>query len=73
MILDHFRTVIDREEPSDALHKLRLFTRWYSYGLPGGVHLRRQIQALPNCESFLEAVEDHQPPASSDRRTVEAA
>ena len=59
LILDHFRTVIAREDRSLALHKLRTFTGWYSHGLPRGVELRRRIQQLPTPESFLEAIEEH--------------
>ncbi|MDY7095432.1 MAG: tRNA dihydrouridine synthase DusB [Acidobacteriota bacterium] len=58
LILDHFRAVIEREEPKHALHKLRTFTGWYGHGLPGGQRLRRQIQSLPDAEAFLEAVDD---------------
>jgi len=58
LILHHFRTVIEREEPTHALHKLRVFTRWYSHGLPDGVRLRRQIQTLPDAPTFLAAVEE---------------
>lgn len=57
LILHHFRTVVEREEPTHALHKLRVFTRWYTHGLPEGVRLRRQIQNLPDTGSFLTAVE----------------
>jgi nifR3 family TIM-barrel protein len=57
LILDHFRTVAEREEPRFALHKLRLFTRWYSHGLPDGVRLRRRIGEMGDVESFLAGVE----------------
>ncbi len=57
LILDHFRTVIARDEPKLALHKLRTFTGLYSKGLPGGVALRRQIQGLRTPECFLAAIE----------------
>ncbi len=59
LILDHFRTVVDHEEAGTALHKLRLFTRWYSYGIPQGVLLRRRIQTLREAAEFSLAVEDH--------------
>ncbi len=59
LILDHFRTVIAREDCSHALHKLRTFTGLYSHGLPRGLDLRRQIAKLPTPESFLQAIEDH--------------
>jgi tRNA-dihydrouridine synthase B len=58
LIQHHFRTVVGREEPVHALHKLRVFTRWYSQGLPRGLHLRRRINDLPDPETFLGAVEE---------------
>lgn len=57
LILDHFQTVVDREDEHFAIHKLRIFTKWYSTGLPEGQNLRRQIQKLPTTASFFEAVE----------------
>lgn len=57
LIRGHFETVVGRESEAAALHKLRLFTRWYSQGLPGGQRLRRQIQELPSTAAFLGAVE----------------
>ena len=57
LILEHYRTVAAREGERDALHKLRLFTRWYSHGLPEGERLRRQIQTFPDVAGFLGGVE----------------
>ena len=57
LILDHFRTVIAREERKMATFKLKTFTGLYSKGLPDGLRLRRQIHSLPHPESFLEAIE----------------
>ncbi len=57
LIRDHFATVVRREPEGAALHKLRLFTRWYSQGLPGGQRLRRQIQELPTTAAFLTAID----------------
>ncbi len=59
LILDHFQTVVAHEEAGTALHKLRLFTRWYSYGLPQGQRLRRRIQTLHKAADFALAVEEH--------------
>ncbi len=56
LMLDHFRAVVEREDASQALHKLRTFTGKYSQGLPGGQRLRRSIQHLPDAESFFVAV-----------------
>ena len=47
----------ERDPEREALHKLRKFTGWYSHGLPGGRDLRRQINDLPDVETFLAAVE----------------
>ena len=58
LILDHFRLVAEREASSWALHKLRKFTGWYTYGLPRGRQLRQRIQSLPDVPSFLAAVEE---------------
>jgi nifR3 family TIM-barrel protein len=57
LILTHFRLIADREPSKHALHKLRKFTGWYTWGLPHGAKLRRQINDLPDVEAFLEAVE----------------
>ena len=49
--------IAEREPSNHALHKLRKFTGWYTWGLPHGAKLRRQINDLPDIESFLVAVE----------------
>ncbi|MEM9290501.1 MAG: tRNA dihydrouridine synthase DusB [Acidobacteriota bacterium] len=59
LILDHFRTVLERDEETHALHKLRTFTGKYSQGLPGGQQLRRKIQSQPDAHSFLELISNH--------------
>jgi tRNA-dihydrouridine synthase B len=56
LILEHFRTVIERDEERLALHRLRNFTGWYSHGLPDGARLRRQISSLKTPPDFLEAM-----------------
>jgi len=58
LIVEHFRTVIAREDPKTALHKVRTFTGKYSQGLPGGQRLRRQIQGLEAAEDFLDLFEE---------------
>ena len=58
-MLGHFRTVAEREEPKQALHKLRVFTRWYAAGLPDGNALRRRIGELPDVPTFIAAVAEH--------------
>lgn len=59
LILDHFRTVGDREERKIARSKLATFTNWYSQGLPMGLQLRRRIHHLSTPEDFLEAIDQH--------------
>ena len=59
LIEDHFRRVVEREEPVFALHKLRTFTRVYSQGLPDGARLRRRIQELETPEDYFRAVDGH--------------
>lgn len=59
LMLGHFRAVIDLEEPTVALHKLRSFTKWYSHGLPHGQRLRRRISSLAAPDDFLTAIEQH--------------
>jgi tRNA-dihydrouridine synthase B len=54
LILEHFRTIIEREEPKTALHKVRTFTGKYSQGLPEGQRLRRQIHGLEEAGDFLD-------------------
>jgi tRNA-dihydrouridine synthase B len=57
LVLSHFRMVAEREPSKYALHKLRKFTGWYTWGLPHGKKLRLAINQLPDVESFLAAVE----------------
>lgn len=57
LVREHFAAVVAREDATLALHKLRLFTRWYSFGFPGGLRLRRQISQLATIAEFLAAVE----------------
>ncbi|RMH19379.1 MAG: tRNA dihydrouridine synthase DusB [Acidobacteria bacterium] len=59
LIVAHFRTVLERDEPKLALHKLRTFTNWYSRGLPDGLSLRRQLAPARSAEEVLRAVEAH--------------
>jgi nifR3 family TIM-barrel protein len=57
LILVHFRMLLGQEEPKFALHKLRIFTGWYTHGLPGGKRLRARINTLRTPEAFMEEVE----------------
>ncbi|MFN7960058.1 MAG: tRNA dihydrouridine synthase DusB [Thermoanaerobaculia bacterium] len=58
LIRSHFAVVLEREAPGFALHKLRVFTRWYSYGLPGGQSLRRRLGGIDDAPTLMLAVED---------------
>lgn len=76
LVLDHFRTVIEREEPEEALHKLRSFTKWYSQGLERGAEVRRQIGGLLAPDRFLELVDrafDEEAAAPAAERSLVAA
>jgi nifR3 family TIM-barrel protein len=57
VILSHFQLLLQQEDNSMALHKLRTFTGWYTHGLPGGRHLRMKIGSLDTPDAFLDAVE----------------
>jgi tRNA-dihydrouridine synthase B len=57
VILGHFDLLLEQEEPKTAIHKLRVFTGWYTHGLPGGSHLRARIGRLETAREFLDAVE----------------
>lgn len=57
LILEHFRVLLERDEPLLALHKMRTFTQWYSHGLPRGQDLRRKIQSETEPAAFLRMVE----------------
>ena len=75
LVLDHFRTVWEREraKPIHALHKMRTFTSWYSHGLPGGKALRRKIQAPEGPEAFLSMITEFFDGALADQRLDTAA
>jgi len=53
----HFTEVLEREDERTALHKLRLFTGWYTHGLPDGKLLRRQLSELTAAAAVMDAVE----------------
>ena len=59
LILDHFRTLVEREPEDRAMHKLRTFTGWYGLGLPQGQQLRRKIHGLRQPDDFFAAVDAH--------------
>ncbi len=59
IILTHYAWIIRDEDPLHALHKLRVFTGWYTHGVPGGRRLRGIIGQLKEPALFVEAVEEH--------------
>lgn len=59
IVLTHLRWILRDEEPREALHQMRVFTGWYSRGIPGGRALRGLIGALDAPAAFLEAVDEH--------------
>ncbi len=69
LILGHFDMLLEQEsEPMLILHKMRIFTGWYTRGLPGGRKLRLRIQSLHSPQAFTDAVESF----FSDAREVAA-
>ncbi|MEM9558297.1 MAG: tRNA dihydrouridine synthase DusB [Acidobacteriota bacterium] len=72
LVLEHFETLLARDEPTLALHKMRTFTHWYSHGLPDGKSLRRQIQAQSTPEQHLAMVRAYFDALSAERGTDEA-
>jgi len=59
VILAHFRMLLEEEPPEFALHKLRVFTGWYTHGLPGGNQLRARIGSIASPGGFLDALESY--------------
>ena len=58
LILAHFSLLMEQEaDVKFAMHKLRTFTGWYTHGLPGGKHLRMQINQLSTPDEFIAALE----------------
>lgn len=57
LVLSHFQMVAEREPSLYALHKLRKFTGWYTYGIPHGRKLRQRINDLRDVPAFLAEVE----------------
>jgi nifR3 family TIM-barrel protein len=61
MIRTYFRMLIEEELP-DAVGKMKQFASWFTHGVPGGAHLRKEIyesksapEVLSRVESFFEA------------------
>jgi tRNA-dihydrouridine synthase B len=61
MIRTYFQMLIEEELP-DAVGKMKQFASWFTHGVPGGAHLRKEIyesksapEVLSRVESFFEA------------------
>jgi len=61
MIRTYFRMLIEEELP-DAVGKMKQFASWFTHGVPGGAHLRKEIyesksapEVLSRVEAFFEA------------------
>jgi len=61
MIRTYFSMLIEEELP-DAVGKMKQFASWFTHGVPGGAHLRKEIyesksapEVLSRVEAFFEA------------------
>ncbi len=61
MIRTYFQMLIEEELP-DAVGKMKQFASWFTHGVPGGAHLRKEIyeskaapEVLSRVENFFEA------------------
>jgi len=61
MIRTYFRMLVEEELP-DAVGKMKQFASWFTHGVPGGAHLRKEIyesksatEVLSRVEAFFEA------------------
>ena len=61
MIRTYFAMLIEEELP-DAVGKMKQFASWFTHGVPGGAHLRKEIyesksdrEVLSRVENFFEA------------------
>jgi tRNA-dihydrouridine synthase B len=61
MIRTYFQMLIEEELP-DAVGKMKQFASWFTHGVPGGAHLRKEIyesksapEILARVETFFEA------------------
>jgi tRNA-dihydrouridine synthase B len=57
MIRTYFRMLIEEELP-DAVGKMKQFASWFTHGVPGGAHLRKEIYESKNAAEILVRVEE---------------
>jgi tRNA-dihydrouridine synthase B len=56
MIRTYFRMLIEEELP-DAVGKMKQFASWFTHGVPGGAHLRKEIYESKSAPEILSRVE----------------
>ena len=57
MIRTYFQMLIEEELP-DAVGKMKQFASWFTHGVPGGAHLRKEIYESKAAPEVLRRVED---------------
>jgi len=57
MIRTYFQMLIEEELP-DAVGKMKQFASWFTHGVPGGAHLRKEIYESKTAPEILSRVED---------------
>jgi nifR3 family TIM-barrel protein len=57
MIRTYFQMLIEEELP-DAVGKMKQFASWFTHGVPGGAHLRKEIYESKSAAEILRRVED---------------
>jgi tRNA-dihydrouridine synthase B len=57
MIRTYFQMLIEEELP-DAIGKMKQFASWFTHGVPGGAHLRKEIYESKSDIEVLRRVED---------------
>jgi len=57
MIRTYFSMLIEEELP-DAIGKMKQFASWFTHGVPGGAHLRKEIYESKSDVEVLRRVED---------------
>ncbi len=56
MIRTYFQMLIEEELP-DAVGKMKQFASWFTHGVPGGAHLRKEIYESKSASEILSRVE----------------
>jgi len=57
MIRTYFSMLIEEELP-DAVGKMKQFASWFTHGVPGGAHLRKEIYESKSAPEILTRVEN---------------